>query len=369
QLLSPVSLRIATIIIDKPSKELILCSDSSGLYGQTILLLILSMFLAYLISKQKTKNISKLHDILFEVNTYILVLFLLKYGLDKLFLHQFYSPEPNTLHTPLGKLSKDIAFWSIMGSSSTYNYFMGIIEIIPAFLLIFHRTRTFAAFVSIGIMINVFVLNIGFDITVKLLSAYLILLSCFIFSKDSSAYFSLFFKSKNESTNQEIIKTTIKKSKIAKCGIILIILIEVFTPYFGNLGFNGHQSQKEAFLRGSYYATSPVRTEISMNEKIKNIHIHKDQYLITEDERGNFKSHRAYISTKDSSILLSEMHLRIKYTETVDTSIFQWKETNQLIELKCKKTNLSLLPLLQDDTHMTVEGILEQSSLKSQQVR
>jgi hypothetical protein len=280
-----------------------------------------------------------------------------------LFLHQFYSPEPNTLSVPLGQLSKDIAFWSVMGSSKSYNYFMGIIEIVPAFLLFFNRTRTFGAFVSIGIMINVFALNIGFDITVKLLSAYLILLSCFVFSKGAPAYFALFFNRKAPNSEETIVTPSHSKStKVAHVfhwGIVLIILIEVFTPYFRKFQFNGHQAQKEVFLRGSYTPTHPVRSQLTDNKIIEKVHLHKDQYIIFEDEFGDFKSYPAQVSSRDSSIQFSQLNLTMKYIETQDASIFQWKEDGNPIQLKCKKMNLNSLPLLQDDIHWTVEGILE----------
>ena len=130
------------------------------------------------------RNINKIremtwNEIIFFYWTHVLVsnmlaFFLLRYGFDKLFKHQFYLPEPNTLYTPVGLLSKDILFWTSMGTSHSYNVFMGLIEIIPAFLLFFKRTRMLGGLISFAVLLNVLMINIGFDITVKILSSFLL---------------------------------------------------------------------------------------------------------------------------------------------------------------------------------------------------
>ena len=102
-------------------------SDSEILYlialavlGFSILFNVVLLFF----KNDYSKNVSTFTHVAI---VYILIFYLLKYGADKLFKHQFYIPEPNTLHTPLGYLSKDILFWSSMSSSYLYNLFMGLI--------------------------------------------------------------------------------------------------------------------------------------------------------------------------------------------------------------------------------------------------
>ena len=50
------------------------------------------------------------------------------YGVQKLLMQQFFTPEANTLYTPLGRLDKDILFWTTMGLSRGYNIFLGVVE-------------------------------------------------------------------------------------------------------------------------------------------------------------------------------------------------------------------------------------------------
>ncbi|MFD2718629.1 hypothetical protein ACFST9_07870 [Hymenobacter monticola] len=103
----------------------------------------------------------------------LLALHLLLYGFDKVFKSQFYLPEPNTLYTPLGQLSPDLAYWSVMGISRFYSVFAGLLEVLPGLLLLWGRTRLLGGLLAVGVLANVLALNIGFDISVKLWAGFL----------------------------------------------------------------------------------------------------------------------------------------------------------------------------------------------------
>src|SRR5690606_32504672 len=108
-----------------------LSSDSISTYYLAGIVLIISILISVFQHIFDFIKQEKLDQLLYTFIAYILSYFLLKYGIDKLLLHQFYTPEPNILFTPVGALSKDILFWSTMGTSKLYNIFMGMIEIIP----------------------------------------------------------------------------------------------------------------------------------------------------------------------------------------------------------------------------------------------
>ena len=154
-------------------------SDSTGLYLHLVHLFFFSLVLAstWIYGIRKTVPEEKVRY-WFQVSaSYLLAFFLLKYGLDKVFKAQFYLPEPNTLYTPMGLLSKDILFWSTMGSSYAYSVFMGILEVLPAVLLFSSNTRLLGGIIAFGVLLNVLAINLSFDISVKVLSFYL-QLSC-----------------------------------------------------------------------------------------------------------------------------------------------------------------------------------------------
>jgi len=146
-------------------------SDSSGMYLLLIVCPVLGVLTAGLMLLpvfRKFRN--KGFYLAKTVMTWFLVLELWKYGWIKLIKLQFYLPEPNTVYSSLGGLSKDIAYWSVIGSSHSYVVFMGITELIAGVLLLLPRTRFPGLLLALGIFINVVMVNFSFDISVKLFS-------------------------------------------------------------------------------------------------------------------------------------------------------------------------------------------------------
>jgi hypothetical protein len=190
-----------------------------------------------------------------RICAYFLALMLLIYGLNKIFKYQFYFPEPNLLFTPLGQLSPDILFWSSMGTSHSYSIFAGVIEVIPAVLLLFRKTRILGAFIAFAVLLNVLMLNVGFGITVKIFSSFLLLLG-FILIFPYLKQFAHFFTGKEVRLNPEPIPT-LKNERydrfypFMKGLVIGLILFESLGMYFERSFFNGDQ-QPKPFMHGAY---------------------------------------------------------------------------------------------------------------------
>lgn len=102
---------------------------------------------------------------------------LLSYGAFKVIPSQF-PPllqwrylETYGTSSPMGIL------WSFMSASKTYTIFAGAVEVLGGALLFIPRLSTLGALVSIGAMANVFLLNMSYDVPVKLYSFHLLLSS------------------------------------------------------------------------------------------------------------------------------------------------------------------------------------------------
>jgi hypothetical protein len=104
---------------------------------------------------------------------YFLILNCFGYGFAKVFLQQMPFPNLSQLATPLGDFLPMRLSWMFMGYSSTYQFFTGLMEVIAGLLLLFRRTSTFGTLFAAGVFANVFVMNIGYDIPVKLFSLHL----------------------------------------------------------------------------------------------------------------------------------------------------------------------------------------------------
>ena len=72
-----------------------------------------------------------------------------------------------------------------MGASKTYTIFSGFAEVIGGFLLFGRRTRTFGEpWLVFAVMMNVFMMNMSYDIPVKIYSFHLMLMAFFAMMLD-----------------------------------------------------------------------------------------------------------------------------------------------------------------------------------------
>lgn len=99
------------------------------------------------------------------------------YGFDKAFPLQMPFPRLYTLVEPFGNLSPMGVLWSSVGASPSYETAVGCAEILGGLLLLLPRTTMLGALVSLADVIYVFLINMTYDVPVKLFSFHLILIS------------------------------------------------------------------------------------------------------------------------------------------------------------------------------------------------
>ena len=109
---------------------------------------------------------------------------MMTYGMDKFVPLQMPFPYLMRLLERYGDFSPMGVLWSSIGASPSYEIFAGGAELLGGILLIFPRTTTLGALVCLADMIQVFILNMTYDVPVKLLSFHLILLSLFLLAPD-----------------------------------------------------------------------------------------------------------------------------------------------------------------------------------------
>jgi hypothetical protein len=86
-------------------------------------------------------------------------------------------PEPNLnqLATPLGDFLPMRLSWMFIGYSTSYQVFSGIMEIMVGLLLLNRKTVTLGALLGTAVFTHVFLLNMSYDIPVKLHSMQLVI--------------------------------------------------------------------------------------------------------------------------------------------------------------------------------------------------
>jgi hypothetical protein len=115
------------------------------------------------------------------------------YGLDKMFLSQMPFPYLARLLEPFGNFSPMGVLWSSIGVSPRYEVFAGLAEVAAGGLLIFPRTTTLGTLVCLADMIQVFMLNMSYDVPVKLLSFHLMTLSLILLAPNFKHLLNFFF--------------------------------------------------------------------------------------------------------------------------------------------------------------------------------
>ena len=109
---------------------------------------------------------------------------MIAYGFVKVIPTQMSYPSLTRLLQPLGTLSPMGVLWTSMGSAPAYEIFAGCAQVAAGLLLIGPRTATLGALISLADTILVFVLNMTYDVPIKLLAFHLVLLSCFLLAPD-----------------------------------------------------------------------------------------------------------------------------------------------------------------------------------------
>ncbi|MEV6768212.1 DoxX family protein [Nocardia sp. NPDC051030] len=102
---------------------------------------------------------------------------MLLYGFAKLVPNQMPEPPLSMLLRPLGSLSTTSMLWMQVGSSPVYEMLLGSAEVLAGVLLLLPRTAMAGVLLSLVSMAQVWILNMCFDVPVKLLSGHLLLLS------------------------------------------------------------------------------------------------------------------------------------------------------------------------------------------------
>jgi len=114
------------------------------------------------------------------------------FGMAKVIPTQFPAPSLVTLVEPVGNLSASELLWTFIGASTRYQMFTGWAEVAAGVLLIIPRTTTIGAGVALADMIQVFALNMAYDVGLKQISFHLILMSLVLLAPDARRFVDVF---------------------------------------------------------------------------------------------------------------------------------------------------------------------------------
>ena len=146
---------------------------------------------------RRRSNYSRLDQWLRLYARLSLAFIMMGYGGYKVVPVQFTAPRLTRLIQPYGESSPMGILWTFMGASPSYVIFTGVVEMVAGILLFIPRTAMLGATVSLLAMGQVFVLNMCYDVPVKLFSFHLTLISGFLLIPHLSRLANLFLLNRN----------------------------------------------------------------------------------------------------------------------------------------------------------------------------
>jgi hypothetical protein len=127
------------------------------------------------------------------VTRYYIAAAALSYGIIKLFVLQMSFPTTSQLATPLGDFLPMRFSWLFIGYSTPYETFSGAMETVAGLLLLYRRTITAGLFAATGAFLNVVMINLAYDVPVKLFASHLLFACVFLLALDSKRLVGFLF--------------------------------------------------------------------------------------------------------------------------------------------------------------------------------
>jgi hypothetical protein len=167
---------------------------------------------------------------------YFIAMQALSYGIIKIFALQMYFPSISQLATPLGDYLPMRLSWLFIGYSTPYQIFSGVMETMAGLLLLNRKTVTLGLLMATGVFANVVLLNLSYDIPVKIFSMHILLYCLYLVAHDWRRLYSFFILNKPVSGN-EIYSIAFPKKWTRAARILLktgFIIITVFLPFYSS---------------------------------------------------------------------------------------------------------------------------------------
>ncbi len=171
--------------------------------------------------------------------------------MDKAVPLQMPFPFLTRLVEPYGNFSPMGNLWAFIGASRPYEMFVGCAEMVGGLLLFFPRTTMFGALVALADLIQVFMLNMTYDVPVKLLSLHLLLMALFLLAPDLSRLGGFFFLNRptDSSAQYELFRSRHRNCIALAAQVLLGLWI---------VGVNGYNARSAWNTYGGGRPKSPL---------------------------------------------------------------------------------------------------------------
>jgi uncharacterized membrane protein YphA (DoxX/SURF4 family) len=167
---------------------------------------------------------------------------MIAYGVVKIIPLQMPAPFLTRLIEPYGDSSPMGLLWTFIGASKGFEIFTGCAEMLGGVLLIFPRTTLLGALVCFADTSLIFILNMSYDVPVKLYSFHLLVMSVFLFAPNLRRLADLFLF--NRGVEAVKLLQLFKREWLNRSALALQIL---FGLYLIGSGFYGSYQQSKVY--------------------------------------------------------------------------------------------------------------------------
>lgn len=292
---------------------------------------------------------------------YFLVLKLASYGLDKCLIRQFYTPTANTLYSAFGMLDRDLLYWSVMGLAPGYSFFLGSMELLCAVLLIIPKTRTIGLLASTITLLQVAAINFGFDISVKLLSSFMLFLSIWLLAPQLSALLRFLMGkevSKLEASAQHVLFSKPRINRAFNLFVISMIALAASIAHW-SYPMRGATNAKLEILDGAYDVSI---TSSSARDGVKRFFFQRSGHLLIQYSDGSIHSQWIQMEPlKPEFITLEKDGMGALWTyelsEDENTVTLTTNRHDKSSRYVGKRLDWKSLPALRKDFHWAIEDV------------
>jgi len=329
----------------------------------TLLLTIITTIIWSIIDFKRS-NYNKLLLYTRTLVRYYLITTMFSYGFSKAFTLQFSELKNIDLIKTFGNQSPMGLMWNFMEYSDTYTRFSGYAEIIAGILLIFRKTTILGAFMVVAVMFNVFMINMSYDIPVKLYSGLLTIMGVFLLTPDIKNILNFFVLNKEVKPKELPQYFTKKKLKIAAISIKIIVIGYLFyTNIKGSIEGEkqwGKKAPKSA-LFGIYEVTEFIKNNDTMPPLTTDTIRWKR--LIVDKRYSNIQTmNETFIRLKEKTDSTSQKLNLISYGDSADIRSFSYRINDSIyifegtykcdnLKIVTKKKERSEFPLINRGFH------------------
>jgi hypothetical protein len=237
------------------------------------------------------------------------------YGACKVIPTQFSDPALNldSLLIPHGYSSPMGVLWKFMGTSPLYTIFCGLVEMIAGLLLFIPHTITLGTLLSVGVLTNIFFLNICYDVPVKLFSFHLLLAALFLLLPELKRLINFFIL--NRQVDPKPIPVLFSRKKMNQATNYLQLGMGIFMASTQIL--NAYQMYQSLRRPSPFYGIWSVNEPISKgpdNPNWRNIVFQTPDTITIQKENGDLETFEVYFDLQNKNMIVKKDHLEYPFS-------------------------------------------------------